>query len=177
METLQPEAGQEAEVDATPPAVTPDPAEAPPAELPSALDALDNLLDATLDDLEDLPEFTPFKPGAHKVTASFEEKEINDKQSVELSFVLIETLELADSQEEKDAPGHISSIAFMLDNEYGRGNLKKCAVPFGEALGLSTIREIVEGVKDVECLILTTVRKDKQDPDRLYLNVKEIQIT
>jgi len=155
---------------------TPQP-EAPVAELPEALDSLDNLLDATLDDLEDLPEFTPFKPGAHKVTATFEEKEINDKQSVELSFVLIETLELADSQEEKDAPGHTSSIAFMLGNEYARGNLKKCAMPFGEALGLSTIRQIVEGVKDVECLILTTTRKDKTDPDRLYLQIKEIQVT
>ena len=147
------------------------------ADAPSALDSLDNLLDATLDDLEDLPEFTPFKPGAHRVTATFEEKEINDKQSVELSFVLMETLELADPQLEKDAPGHTSSIAFMLDNEYGRGNLKKCALPFGEALGLSTIRQIVEGVKEVECLILTTVRKDKTDPDRFYLNVKEIQVT
>lgn len=173
METSQPEAGQEAA--ATPEVDTPE--AAPEAELPDALSSLDNLLDATLDDLEDLPEFTPFKPGAHKVTASFEEKEINDKQSVELSFVLIETLELADSQDTPDEPGHISSIAFMLDNEYGRGNLKKCAVPFGEALGLQTIRQIVEEVKDVECLILTTVRKDKNDPDRLYLNVKEVQIT
>jgi len=151
--------------------------ETPVDALPENLDSLDNLLDATLDDLEDLPEFTPFKPGAHRVTASFEEKEINDKQSVELSFVLIETMELANSQDEKDAPGHISSIAFMLGNEYGRGNLKKCAQPFGEALGFTTIRQIVEGVKDVECLILTTTRKDKNDPDRLYLNVKEIQVT
>lgn len=160
-------------------ATKPDVPDTPAAEeaAPSALDGLDNLLDATLDDLEDLPEFTPFKPGAHRVTATFEEKEINDKQSVELSFVLIETLELADPQLEKDAPGHTSSIAFMLDNEYGRGNLKKCAIPFGEALGLTTIRQIVEGVKEVECLILTTVRKDKTDPDRFYLNVKEIQVT
>ena len=71
-------AGQETGTDTpevdTPPA--PDASDTPEAKaLPSALDALDNLLDATLDDLEDLPEFTPFKPGAHKVTASFEEKE------------------------------------------------------------------------------------------------------
>ena len=142
----------------------------------NALDAMDNLLDATLDDLEDLPEFTPFKPGAHKVTASFDVKEINDKQAVELAFTLVETLELSDPQQEKDAPGHTSSTMFLLENEYGRGNLKKCAAPFGVALGFSTIREIVEGVKDVECLILTTVRKDKNDPDKVYLNVKEIQV-
>jgi hypothetical protein len=142
----------------------------------SALDQMSDLLDANLDDLEDLPEFKPFQPGAHKVVASFEEKTINDQQAVELSFKLIETLELSDPQAEVDAPGMECSMAFFLENEFARGNLKKCALPFGAALGLGTIREIVEGVKEVECLILTTLRKDKNDPDRFYLNVKEIQV-
>ena len=143
----------------------------------SALDQMSDLLDAQLDDLEDLPEFKPFNPGAHKVTATFAEKEINGKQAVELGLKLIETLELSDPQLTPDAPGTSCSMAFFLDNEFARGNLKKCAMPFGAALGYSTIREIVEGVKDVECLVLTTLRKDKNDPDRFYLNVKEIQVT
>ena len=140
-------------------------------------DAMNDLLDATLDDLEDLPEFKPFNPGAHKVSATFSQKEINGKQAIELSLTLIETMELADPQQEPDAPGTSCSTAYMLDNEYGRGNLKKCAAPFGEALGFATIREIVEGVKDVECLVLTTIRKDKNDPDRHYLNIKEIHVS
>jgi hypothetical protein len=142
-----------------------------------SLDQMDDLLDATLDDLEDLPEFKPFNPGAHKVTATFSEKEINGKQAVELSMTLIETLELSDPQLTPDAAGTSCSMAFFLDNEYARGNLKKCAMPFGAALGLGTIREIVEGVKDIECLVLTTLRADKNDKDRFYLNVKEIQVT
>lgn len=143
----------------------------------SALDQMSDLLDAQLDDLEDLPEFKPFNAGAHKVTATFTEKTINDKQAVELDLKLIETLELSDPQQEPDAPGTSCSMAFFLDNEFARGNLKKCATPFGAALGYGTIREIVEGVKDVECLVLTTLRKDKNDSDRFYLNVKEIQVT
>ena len=146
-------------------------------ESTNALDSMSDLLDATLDDLEDLPEFKPFNPGAHKCSATFAEKEINGKQVVELSLKLIETLELSDPQQEADKPGAESSTIFMLDNEYGRGNLKKCATPFGVALGFSTIRQIVEGVKDAECLILTSIRVDKTDPDRKYLNIKEIQIT
>ena len=137
---------------------------------------LDSLLDATLDDLEDLPSFQPFSPGAHKVTASFEEKEINGKAAIELNFIMLETLELADPQSAVPKPGDVSNTMFMLDNEFGRGNLKKCATPFGEALNLSTLREIVEGVKEVECVIITSVRTDKKDPDRKYLNVKEIQV-
>ena len=152
---------------------------------------LNDLLDATLDDLEDLPSFQPFPVGAHKVLASFDTKEINGKQAVSLDFKLVEVLELADAsitEEIENAAGDLipnpkfpkagdsAGTMFMLDNEYGRGNLKKCATPFGEALELSTIREIIEGVKEVECIVLTGLRKDKNDPDKFYLDVKEIQV-
>lgn len=140
------------------------------------LDSMEDLLDATLDDLEDLPEFKPFNPGAHKALASFSEKEINGVDSVELELTLIETLELSDPQDTPDEPGTTCSTMFMLNNKFGRGNLKKCALPFGAALGFGTIREIVDGVQGVECVVLTSVRKDKNDPDRLYLNVREIQV-
>ena len=137
---------------------------------------LDNLLDTTLDDLEDLPSFEPFPPGAHKVSATFEEKDINGKPAIELSFTMIEALELADPQGVAPKEGDTANTMFMLDNEFGRGNLKKCASPFGEALNISTLLEIVEQVKGVECVIVTSVRKDKNDPDKKYLQVKEIQV-
>ena len=150
-------------------------------------DNLDLLLDSTLDDLEDLPSFQPFPVGAHKVLASFGMKDINGKSAVTLDFTLIETLELADAsitpELEDGTPnpnfpkaGDTSNAMFILDNEYGRGNLKKCALPFGAALELSSVREIIEGVKEVECILLSGLRKDKNDPDKFYLDVKEIQV-
>jgi len=137
---------------------------------------LDSLLDATLDDLADLPEFKPFPVGAHRVLASFATKEINGKAAVELVFKYQEAVELADLQDAEPKAGDTSGTVFMLDNEYGQGNLKKCALPFGAALGFSTIREIVEGVQDVECVVITSLRKDKTDPDKVYLVVKEIEV-
>ena len=148
---------------------------APEVDVLETMDLTD-LLDLELDDLEDLPEFKPFKAGAHRTKVTFEQKEINDKVAVELSLVLVETLELSDPQEEMDQPGHTCSTAFYLDNEFARGALKKCAIPLGVALGLSTIRDIVDNVKDVECIVLTKVRKDKNDPDKLYLDIKELQV-
>ena len=144
-----------------------------------ALDNMDmnDLLDMQLDDLEDMPEFKNFNPGAHKVTATFTTKKIAEKDAVELSLTMIETLELSDPQLEKDEPGTSCSSAFFLDNEYARAALKACALPFGAALGLGTIREIVEGVKEVECLVLTSLREDKKNPGRFYLNINEVQVT
>lgn len=141
------------------------------------LDNLDQILDATLDDLDDLPEFKPFPAGGHKVLASFSVDKVNNKPVIKLDFKYIEKLELADPQDEVPKEGDVASTMFMLDNEYGVGNFKKCAAPFREALGFGSNREIVEGVKDVECIIITTIRKDKKDPDREYLNIKEIMVT
>lgn len=140
---------------------------------------LDSLLDTTLDDLEDLPSFRPFAAGAHRCLATFEEKDINGTASIELKFKLLETLELADlnlPEKEQSKPGDESNTMFMLNNEFGRGNLKKCAAPFAETLNLTSIRDVIEQVREVECIIVSSIRVDKNDKDKFYLNVKEIQV-
>ncbi|RLE97822.1 MAG: hypothetical protein DRJ63_08620 [Thermoprotei archaeon] len=137
---------------------------------------LDALLDVTLDDLEDLPEHKPYPAGAHRVLATFDTKEINGKSAVTLDLKLMESLELADASEEAPKEGDTAGTMFMLDNEYGRGNLKKVAMPFATALNLSSIRDVIENVKEVECVVITGVRKDKNDPTKLYLDVKEVQV-
>lgn len=137
---------------------------------------LDTLLDATLDDLEDLPTFTPFAAGAHRVLASLESKEINGKPCVELTLKLVEVMELVDTNGTQPQPGDTSNTLYFLDNEIGRGKFKAVASSFGEALGLSNLREIVEQVTDVECVIVNSVTTDKNDPDKKYLNIKELQV-
>jgi len=139
-------------------------------------DSVLDLLDAKLDDLADLPEFKPFAAGVHKVLATFGTKEINSSTVVTLDFVYMECIELADANEAEPKAGDTANTMFMLDNEFGQGNLKKCALPFCAALELTTIREVIEGVKDVECIIISSIRKDKTDPDKKYLQVKEIDV-
>lgn len=137
---------------------------------------LEDLLDCTLDDLEDLPTFEPFPPGAHKVSVTFEAKEVGGKAAVEVNFVMIETMELADPEGKEPKPGDKSNTLCFLDNQYGRGNLKKLAKPFQEAMGFSTIREVCDNVKDAEAVIISSIKPDKTDPNKLYLNVIEIQV-
>ena len=138
---------------------------------------IDNLLDSTLDDLEDLPEFKAFPPGVHKVLISLDLKEVNDKQCVEMEMKALETVELAEPTKDTVLKeGDSCNILFMLDNEFGRGKLKAVATPLGEALDTSVLREVIEQAKGVECLVVTSLRKDKNDPDKKYTNVKELQV-
>ncbi len=142
---------------------------------------MDDLLDGTLDDLADLPAFEPYPVGSHKVMATFEQKEdgINGHPAIELKFKYEECLELANEEDKTPDQGALSGTIFMMDNQFGVGNFKKLAKPFQEALGFTTLREIIDGVKDVECAIMTSIRTDKKDPDdiKYYLNVKDIIVS
>jgi len=151
-------------------------------------DDMDDLLDMVLDDIADLPEFRPFTPGAHQATLSLTRKKIGDHPAIEADFTLVETLEYAEPSDadydetDKDAvdnrnkPGAKSSTAFMLDNEYGLGNLKKLAKPLAAALGVSKLSEIVDETTDIEVMIITKVRVDKKDPDKKYLDVTQLSV-
>lgn len=135
------------------------------------------LLDSTLDDLEDLPEFKPFPPGAHRARASLALKEVSGAQCVELSLKGLETMELAEPT--KDVPikeGDTASVLFMLNNEFGRGAFKAIAKPLAAALGINTTRELIDAAKEVEVVVVTTSKKDKNDPDRVFMKIKELQV-
>jgi len=139
--------------------------------------SMDNLLDGTLDDIADLPEFKNFEAGAHRVTASWSLKEIdNHGMCPEVKFVLVETMEKADEQAAGGAAGDECSALFMLDNEFGAGKFKANLLPFAEALGLTKPRDIIEAAQDVDCVIITGLRTDKKNPDKVYLDIKEIQV-
>lgn len=139
---------------------------------------IDSLLDATLDDLADLPEFKNFPVGTHSCLATLEKKVIGDHPAVELTFKLKEHLELADgtTEEEMCKPDDTASIAFMLDNEFGQGKFKKVATVFGEALGLSNLGEIVAQVTDIDVVVTTNLRKDKKEEGKFYMGVVELAV-
>ena len=138
---------------------------------------VDDLLDVTLDDLEDLPKFAPFPAGAYRCLISFLSETVNDKPCIKVSCKHTSTEELTDSTGDAPAEGDEQSTLCFLDNEFGRGNLKELAQPFREHFGYTTIRDVVEGVKEVDCLIVCgKPKKDREDPDRFYPNIKSIAV-
>jgi len=138
------------------------------------VDMLNGLLDANLDDLADLPEFGTYPPGAHKVSIKWESKTVNNHPCLELQMVAIETEELANP--EADQPlvaGAQGSVLYMLDNEFGQGNLKRTIKPLASSTGLSSLREIIEASNGMEVTVVTKVRQNK-DKTATYTEVTKI---
>lgn len=136
---------------------------------------LDSLLDGTLDDLADLPEFKVFPAGAHRCTMKFERKEIGTHPAMELKLTLLETMELKEADEVAPNPGTESSVAFMLDNEFGVGNLKKILKPLAEHLGITKVSDIIAESAGLEVLVVTKIRQNKEKTQN-YLDVVSLQV-
>lgn len=140
---------------------------------------LDQLLDGTLDDLADMPEFKPFPPGAHRVIANLVDKtapkdQVNKHPGYELRLKLVEHMELADP-EKAMAAGTETGVLYLLDNEMGQGQFKKFLAAIGEKFGPKSNRELIAEVKNLDMLVVTKVRSNK-DKTQEYTDIVEAQV-
>ena len=136
---------------------------------------LDSLLDTQLDDLKDLPEFKVFPPGAHRCTINSSTKEINSHPAVEAKLTLISHEELSDATAEACEAGTECSVAYMLDNEFGQGNLKKTVAPLAAHFGTTSLRDTFEAAKGAEVLAVTKTRQNKEKT-QTYLDIVSLQV-
>lgn len=135
--------------------------------------SIDALLDASIDDLDDLPEFAVYPAGVHKVIVKFSTKSINDAPAVELSMSAVETVELVNSDDTPLVAGAESSVLFMLNNEFGQGKLKAIMKPLSAIYGTTSIKDTMEAASGGEFIITTKVRQNK-DKSQSYTDVTKI---
>lgn len=127
--------------------------------------SLDNILDATLDDLADMPSIVLFPNGAHKV--KFESKIDAKNSSVQITLTYIEPLELADPTSAAPAAGDKNSVFFYLKtkegkaNEYAQGALKNIVKVLQPALGGDTTTEVLSNAQNAEVAVVTKIRVGK----------------
>jgi hypothetical protein len=153
---------------------------------------MDDLLDATLDDLPDAPEFKPFPAGAHRCSIQWAFKEIGGlKNCPEITLKMIETVEASDTEATPAKAGDTTSVAYMLKkkdkdnpgqfvtNEIAAGQFKEVlkSLSAGGFAGASG-REIMEASNGAEVLVVTGTRADKRDQNNIkyYTDIKSLQV-
>jgi hypothetical protein len=134
---------------------------------------MNSLLDSSIDDLADLPDFAIFPAGLLKVTLRFEEKEVNKHPSVELKMKLVETIEMADATETPLSVGTESSVLYMLDNEFGQGALKAVAKTLASVTGTSSLRDTLEAANGMEVQVVSKPRFNK-DKTQQFTNITKV---
>ena len=121
------------------------------------------LLGMDLGDLEDLPEYVVAPPGTYLCLIGKKElKKVGDNPAVTVNFKIQEIVELAKPDEATEVKvGDIMGMMFTLNNEFGRGNLKKVTKVLNETHGVSSLDDFIKLPEDtIMCTV--TVRKTEQ---------------
>lgn len=135
------------------------------------------LLDMNLDAFKDAPEFTNPPAGAYAVVLSaMETKDLGGKNAICVKATVVETLQLNDATEEAPAQGtELEAVFFIFDYEMAQGHFKALTLPLAEALGVATLRELMEAVDGFECTAVTGLRANKKT-EKVYFEFKEFLI-
>jgi len=144
--------------------------------------SIENILDATLDDLADRPSITLFPNGAHKVT--LDSKIDREKSTVQLTLTYVEPVELSDPGALVPVAGDKNSVFYFLlnkdktPNAYNQGALKEVlgCLKEGGVEG-STTTELLEAAKGMEVVVVTKIRVGKGEYEgRDNLDIQKLMI-
>jgi hypothetical protein len=139
---------------------------------------INSILDGTLDDLADIPEFKAFPPGTHRCVIYFETN-TEDKANpfITLKLKALETVELpSGSTDDPVSKDQETNKRYYLANEYGQGDFKEVMKQLGEHFGPQSNRDMMAAAQNAEALVVTDTRIDKKDKSKKYLEIKAIQI-
>lgn len=144
-------------------------------------EALD-LLDKTLDEIDDLPGFDVPVNGRYLLKANAAMRTINDKAAVEIGLEMMECLKKDNDMDEDSVVGSKFSQLYFLAGEEDSvkisvGLLKQFCKPIGAHFDEANLKTIVkEHIKDL--LISATVvrRKDKSNPEIFRARLSNIQV-
>lgn len=140
-------------------------------------------LDASLDDIDDLPGFATLPTGAYSVVLEkgFELKEVNSSKCIEMAMTLKGVEECSeenlDTGEAPPKPGDIATLLFQLDSPIGAGLFKEAAKSVREATGANTLRETIEASKGMEFLAVVKRRKGKgENEGRNFMSLVKLSV-
>lgn len=138
----------------------------------------DELMAAGLDDVEDIPDFEVPPIGSYLFEFTLARKVINDADSIEATFKVVETLQLANADDKPAVNGTQFSILYRMGNKWGVGSFKKLAKPFFAHFGFANYGEFMEAAKaPITIGANLQHRKGKKGTDRegeVYAKIRDI---
>ena len=148
-------------------------------------DNIDSLLDASMDDIEDLPPIGVPPTGHYnlEVTATREQSQDKKSEYIKFSYVVLAVNELKNEEERGDAAeGMKFDNIFSPVKKDGTANtlsiglLKQSLAPFAEHFGTKQIGETIGNINKITVAASLVRRADKQDPDRYRFALKDVVI-
>lgn len=150
----------------------------------SALADFDALMDASMDDIDDLPPIGVPPTGNYtlEVTAS-REKAASGSEYIKFAYLIKEVNEVKNESEAAECAADQKFMEmfspFKKDgtvNEIGMGMLKERIAPFSAHFGTSKIGETLQSIVGVQLVASLVRRADKREEGRFNFSLKDVTI-
>ena len=149
------------------------------------LQDFDSLMDASMDDIDDLPPIGVPPSGSYDltVTASRETPASGGNDYIKLSYEITSVNEVKNEEEATEAKAGQKFTEmfspFKKDgtvNEIGMGSMKERLKPFAGHFGTGKISEIIEQMQQVNITASLTRTADKKEEGRFRFRLKDVVI-
>lgn len=140
---------------------------------------IESLMDASIDDIKDVPGFDVPPNGRYKLGMKLEVKKINEHPAIECALVVRSTVELSNKEEKAPDTGAKFSTLFMMDNEFGQGFFKEFAksLAAGLSMGNPKVSDILARCAQIVEIEATVTRQpDKKNPEKVYGRISNVAV-
>jgi hypothetical protein len=150
-----------------------------------AFDNIDDLLNASMDDIEDLPPLGVPPTGHYnlEVTATREQSQDKKSEYIKFSYQVLAINEVKNPEELADAAeGMKFDNIFSPVKKDGTANtlsiglLKQALAPFAEHFGTKRLGETIGNINKVTVAASLVRRQDKKDEDRYRFALKDVVV-
>lgn len=144
---------------------------------------LDALLNQSLNDIPDQPDFVVPKVGAYMIMVKEIDRNgvINDKKAIKFLYSIVEALEIKGTEGDDVKTGDVFGEAFFVNTQKGAafvaGHLKKLLNPVELRMNTHSLGESMAAFKGCTVAAVITHRRDKNDKTKVYPQVKKIMFT
>jgi len=142
----------------------------------TTLESLSGLLDESLDSIPDAPSYVIPPKGFYKLRVTADAKDIADKPAIQLTYEILDTLELVEATDTPVANGGIFNESFFMDKPEGKSYLKRTLEGVSAHFGCTTLLQAVEKCQGLEIGGTVKHRNNKNDKDKPYCSVENITV-
>jgi hypothetical protein len=146
---------------------------------------LDALMDASMDDIDDLPP-VGVPPTGHynlSVTATREQNKDKTGEYIKFSYEVEAVNEIKNEEEASQAAaGQKFSTMFSpikkdgTVNEWGMGFLKEAVAPFSAHFGTPKMGDTIAQINKISVACSLVRKQDKKDEDRFNFSIKDVVV-
>lgn len=142
---------------------------------------MDALLNQSLNDIPDLPDFVVPKEGAYRLHVDEVDlaREIGETKAIQISYTIKELIEAKGTPLGDDVkPGDKFSELYFMSTAKGAawtaGALKKLLQPVAERNGCVDLRQTLQSFSGCDVAAMIKHQKDKEDKTKVYAKVSKI---